>query len=119
MITHKILILEEELVIAEDIRDSLQNAGYKVERATSLSDALEKCSEFKPELVLIGEVSKDGLSEVEAALRILSACSNHLKFIFMVSKPIYVDGQLEKYQILKKPFSSGELLQSVREQFNS
>ena len=119
MLTHKILILEEEAVVAEDIGELLQNAGYKVERATSLSDALEKCSEFKPELVLIGEVSKDGVNEVEAALRILSACSNLLKFIFMVSKPIYINGQLENYQILQKPFSSRELLQLVREQFQS
>ena len=119
MNTQKILILEEETVVAEDIRECLQNAGYEVERASSLSDALKKSAEFKPHLVLIGVVSKDGLNEAETAVRITSANSNRLKFIFMVSKPIYLESEIEDYRLLQKPFGSRELLQLVREQFQS
>jgi DNA-binding response OmpR family regulator len=117
--TLKILILEEETVIAEDIRECLQNAGYVVERASSVSDAIKKSSEFKPHLVLIGVVSKDGLNETEVAVQISSAISNHLKFIFMVSRPIYIESEIEDYRLLQKPFGSRELLQLVREQFQS
>jgi two-component SAPR family response regulator len=117
--THKILVLEEEILVAEDVRDCLLNAGYFVERASSLSDALEKSSEFKPDLVLVGIVSKDGHNEVEAASRIASVNSNHLKFIFMVSRPLYIDGQIEHYQLLPKPFGRDELLQVIRQQFQS
>lgn len=115
--TKKILVLEEEIVVAEDIRDCLQNAGYEVERTSSLSDALKKSSEFKPDLVLIGVVSKDGHNEVEAAACIASANSNHLKFIFMVSKPIYVHPEIENYQVLQKPFGRDQLLQLTVQQF--
>jgi len=117
--TFKILILEEETVVAEDIRDCLQNAGYTVERASSVPDALKKSAEFKPGLVLIGVVSKDGYNEVQAAACISSAYHNHLKFILMVSKPIYIDGEIEDYQLLEKPFGRKELLQIVRQQFQS
>jgi two-component SAPR family response regulator len=117
--TIKILILEEEIVVAEDIRDCLRNAGYEVERTSSLSDALIKSSEFKPDLVLIGVVSKDGNNEVEAARRISSANSNHLKFIFMVSKPLFIDAAIEDYQLLQKPFVKDDLLQLISRQFQS
>jgi DNA-binding response OmpR family regulator len=117
--SYKILVLEEEAVVAEDIRDCLQNAGYEVERASSLPDAIKKSSDFEPHLVLIGVVSRDGINEVEAATQLSSANSNHLKFIFMVSKPIYIDGEIDDYQLLQKPFGRNELLQLVKQQFRS
>jgi DNA-binding response OmpR family regulator len=113
--TIKILILEEETVVAEDIRDCLQDAGYEVERASSLRDALKKLSEFKPNLILIGVVSKDGQNELKAATQLSAANSNHLKFIFMVSKPIYIDGEIEDYQLLQKPFGGEQLLQLIEQ----
>jgi DNA-binding response OmpR family regulator len=117
--SYKILVLEEETIVAEDIRDCLQNAGYEVQRASSLSDAVRKSSGFKPHLVLIGVVSKDGSSEAEAALRISSANSYHLKFIFMVSKPVNIDDEIEDYQLLRKPFGRNQLLELVGQQFQT
>ena len=111
--------MEEETIVAEDIRDCLQNAGYAVERASSVSAALKKSAEFKPHLVLIGVVTKDGYNEVQAAARISSVNPNRLKFILMVSKPIYIDGEIEDYQLLEKPFGRKELLQTVQQQFQS
>lgn len=117
MNTHKILVLEEEIIIAEDIKDFLQNAGHEVERAFSLSDALEKASILRPDLVLIGKVSKEGQNEVEAAIQIESSSSIPLKFIFLVSKSLHLETQIQNYQILQKPFASQELLKIVNEQF--
>jgi DNA-binding NtrC family response regulator len=117
--TKKILILEEETIVAEDIRDCLEDAGYEVRRASSVSDAIKESAEFKPQLVLIGVVSKDRHNEVDAAAHISSEKSNHLKFIFMVSKPVTIDGEIEDYEILQKPFGRHELLELVRQQFES
>jgi DNA-binding response OmpR family regulator len=117
--TKKILVLEEEIVVAEDIRDCLQNAGYEVERTSSLSDALKKSSVFKPDLVLIGVVGKNGNNEVEAAVRLSAANYNHLKIVLMVSMPINIDGEIKDYQLLQKPFGSDQLLHLIGQQFQS
>jgi DNA-binding response OmpR family regulator len=115
--TNKILVLEEEVLIAENIRISLEDAEYQVQLSFSVSDALEKVSKWNPNLIIIGVVSKQGLDEVEAAVRIQTSTSNPLKFIFLVSRPISVDDRVKNYETLQKPFIDEELLELVQKQF--
>jgi two-component SAPR family response regulator len=116
---YKILVLEEEILVAEDVSISLQDSGYQVERASSLSDALAKASNVKPHLVIIGVVFKSGHNEVEAAVQLESLYSTPLKFIFLVSRPVSVQGRVKNYQLLPKPFRDEDLLKIVNEQFQS
>jgi CheY-like chemotaxis protein len=50
----RILIVEDELIVAEDLSGGLEREGYEVVAKVSNADqALEKCLETRPDLVLI------------------------------------------------------------------
>ena len=50
----QILIVEDERIVAEDIKMSLQRLGYSVPgTATSGEDAVKKAEEIRPDLVLM------------------------------------------------------------------
>lgn len=54
MLTHKILVVEDEKFLALDIRNRLENLGYSVPEITdSGEEAIKKVAEFHPHLVLI------------------------------------------------------------------
>lgn len=55
----KILVVEDEWIIANDIKDSLADMGYRVTAiASSGEDALAKVEEEPPDLVLMDIVLK-------------------------------------------------------------
>lgn len=110
----RILILEEEYLIAEDIRLFLTDAGYEVDVSFSVFEAIARASTFRPNLLILGSISKRGLSEVEVADRIESAVSAAVKIIFLVSRPISLHGFTKISQSLFKPFKNEELLETVR-----
>lgn len=49
-----ILVVEDEAIVAEDIKNTLQNAGYTVPAtASSGEDTLKRVKEFNPDIVLM------------------------------------------------------------------
>ena len=68
----RILIVEDELIIAEDIRSELEGLGYEVAGiATSYDIALEMLEEHQPDIMLIDIIisgDKDGI-ELAGAIR--------------------------------------------------
>lgn len=64
----KILIVEDEILIAEDIKLSLIHLGYQVtDIVTSGRKAIESVSENKPDAILMDIILKGQLSAIEAA----------------------------------------------------
>ncbi len=64
----KILVVEDEPIVAKDIQQSLRRLGYEVPAtATSGEDALRKAGETKPDLVIMDIVLKGGMDGVETA----------------------------------------------------
>ncbi len=64
----KILVVEDESVVAKDIQWSLKSLGYNIcGWASSGEEALEKVEALKPDLVLMDIVLKGGIDGVEAA----------------------------------------------------
>ncbi len=112
----KILIVEDEVLIAEDIKDALSSFGIQqVEMAHAKQDAIKLMSTFNPDLVLLDirmEGNADGLD-----------IANHLKqnggtpFVFITS---HSDVDMIK-EIIKtnpagyitKPFKKSDLFASV------
>ena len=67
----KILVVEDEGIIAKDIRNSLKSLGYAVLAvAFSGEEAVEKAAETHPDLVLMDIRLKEDMDGIEAAREI-------------------------------------------------
>ncbi len=64
----RVLIVEDEMVIARDLQKKLQARGYEIpETASSGPEALEKSNRLRPDLVLMDIVLKGDMDGVETA----------------------------------------------------
>ncbi len=64
----KILITEDERIIAEDLKLTLMNYGHNVQAiVTSGEDAIKKAGELKPDIILMDIDLNGFLSGIEAA----------------------------------------------------
>ncbi len=67
----KILIVEDERIVAEDIRATLERFGYRVTATVpSGQEALERVTEEKPSLILMDIVLQGALDGIEVARRL-------------------------------------------------
>jgi len=113
---NKIMIVEDESIIAEDIRMSLINNGYVVPSVVSMGEtAIEKVKEDKPDLILMDIMLAGKMDGIETAAMI------HSKFnIPVIYLTAYCDDKiLERAKItgpfgyLIKPFKDRELYITV------
>src|SRR5437016_7988221 len=64
----RILVVEDEAIVAEDIQSRLENLGYAVPAvASSGEEAMRKAVETHPDIVLMDIVLKGNMDGVEAA----------------------------------------------------
>ncbi|MGB9979426.1 methanogen output domain 1-containing protein [Methanobacterium sp.] len=71
MPSFKILVVEDESIVAMDIKHRLENMGYIVPAITSSGEeAVEKASETDPDLVLMDIVLKGEMDGIDAAQQI-------------------------------------------------
>ncbi len=69
----RVLIVEDERIVAEDIKESLQSMGYTVTSvARSGKMAIKMVEENRPDLVLMDIVLKDKMDGIETAKQIRS-----------------------------------------------
>jgi len=69
----KILVVEDESIVAKDLQNTLQNLGYKVPAvASSGQAAIEAAEKHKPDLILMDIVLKGKMDGIEAAEQISS-----------------------------------------------
>ncbi len=67
----RILVVEDEGIIAQDIQSTLEKLGYEVPAIAVVGEeAIEKATELRPDLVLMDIVLWGGMDGVEAATRI-------------------------------------------------
>lgn len=73
MTTAQILIVEDEAIVARDLKMILQNMGYSVPAvAVSGEEAIKKAELFKPDLVLMDIVLQNEMNGIDAAEQIRS-----------------------------------------------
>jgi CheY-like chemotaxis protein len=76
----KILIVDDERLIADSLAEIIQAAGYEVRRAYSGLEAVEAIAEFCPNL-LLSDVLMPNMNGFELALQIRKSCPKcHLLF---------------------------------------
>jgi len=70
----RILVVEDESIVAKDIQMSLKNLGYAVSAVVSSGEeAIKKAGENNPDLVLMDIVLQGEINGITAADQMLSA----------------------------------------------
>jgi len=108
----KILIVEDENIVAKDIQNTLKSLGYLVAGvAASGEEAIQKTGETRPDLVLMDIMLRGYQDGVEAAQTILA--QHNIPVIYLTA---YTDDKTlqrakitEPYGYILKPFEEREL----------
>ncbi|OUL36218.1 hybrid sensor histidine kinase/response regulator [Nostoc sp. T09] len=116
MTNAKILVVEDEAIVAKDLRNRLTRFGYMVPGvASSGQDAINKALEFCPDLVLMDIRLKGEMDGVEAAQEI----HKHLDIPIIYLTAYADDNTLERAKVtepfgyLLKPFKERELQTNI------
>ncbi|MGZ8239147.1 MAG: two-component system response regulator [Methylobacter sp.] len=116
MLANKIMIVEDEGIIAMDMRNQLEGFGYNVvATAFSGQQAITLASQHKPQLVMMDIVLKGSMDGISAAQTISQ--SLHIPVIFLTAYSDPATLQRAKatgaYGYLIKPFRPDELHASI------
>lgn len=116
MLKARILIVEDELIIAMDIRKSLENNGHQVvDQADRGEDAIHKSGELRPDLVLMDIDLKGKMDGIEAAREIRAKFGLPVIFLTAFATPTILDlaRQAEPFGFILKPFVERELISNI------
>ena len=116
LIDLKVMVVEDEFIIALDIKDIVKGFGYNVVAvATSGYDAVEKASKFKPELVLMDIMLKGKIDGVEAADIIRQKLDIPIIFVssFSDEESVVRASKVSDYGYLIKPFDNKQLKEVI------
>jgi two-component system, LytTR family, response regulator LytT len=112
----KVLIVEDESIVAKDIQNSLKKIGYQVTAAVSNGEkALEEIEENRPDIILMDIMLKGKMTGIEAAKIIKKRFD--IPVIFLTA---YADDNTlnnakvsEPYGYLIKPYKDKELQTTI------
>lgn len=108
----RILVVDDELDIAEAVRAVLEAEGYQVDTASDGSQCLQELRRQRPDLLLLDVMMPvvDGFGVLEEMR------SEDIQVPVVVMSAIRPDSRLAEYEIkafLKKPFHLETLLETV------
>jgi CheY-like chemotaxis protein len=116
MSTAQIMVVEDESLIAEDIRDSLEKLGYEVcQTVATGEEAVDGALDLEPDLILMDIMLQGELDGIEAAELIRK--ENDIPIIFLSS--FADDTMLTRAKLatplgyLVKPFENRELRATI------
>jgi signal transduction histidine kinase len=112
----KILITEDEFIVALDLQSRLQHLGYEVVGiASSGDDAILQVQDKHPDLVLMDIMLYGDMDGIEASKYIREHCDVPVIFLTANSDPATLEraGATHPFSCLLKPFKERELKFSV------
>ena len=112
----KILIVEDERVVAMDIQNRLKDLGYSVcGSASSGEDAVKKASELQPDLVLMDIVLKGKMDGIDAAGQIRERFNIPVVYLtaFSDEKTLQRARVTGPHGYILKPFDDRELRSNI------
>lgn len=112
----QILIVEDEIIVAENIRNMLRTFGYQVPPpAMSGEEAVRRVESAPPDLVLMDIQLGGGMDGVETAQRIRSR--HDIPIVYLTAhtdeNTVQRARDSEPYGYLVKPFAQGELRTTI------
>lgn len=116
MSTARVLVVEDESIIALDIQTSLQNAGYQVVSiATSAEEAINDTAVLQPDLVLMDIRLRGTMDGVETAEQIRQTWQ--LPVIFLTAhadeNTLVRAKKVQPFGYILKPFEDRELITMI------
>lgn len=112
----RILVVENESIVAMDIKASLLNLGYTVlGMATTGAEAIEKAVQTKPDLILMDIKLKGDMDGVQAAGQIRTKLDIPLIYLTAFTDECTVERAkiTQPYGYLLKPFGESDLQTSI------
>jgi CheY-like chemotaxis protein len=115
----KVLIADDERIIADTLAMILNQGGFEAQAVYSCVKALEMAPAFKPDL-LISDVIMSELNGIEAAIR-MKALLPDIR-VFLLSGQTATAEMLEQenaagygFEVLTKPFHPTDLIRKLRD----
>jgi two-component system cell cycle sensor histidine kinase/response regulator CckA len=112
----KILIIEDEIIVAHDLADMLSQWGYEVVGKVSTGEeAVEKAQAINPDMVLVDIKLEDKMDGIEAADRIRRNTGAAIVYLTARTESDLFEKakKTEPYGFLTKPVAPQELLRTV------
>jgi putative two-component system response regulator len=112
MSSEKIMVVEDEWVVSDQICRSLGDLGYTISSTASAGDeAIRKVEADCPDLILMDIVLKGKMDGIEAADRINSQFNIPMIYLTAYTNPEYIERakQTKTFSYLVKPFNQKEL----------
>ena len=113
----KVLIVEDEAIVAENVREILESYGYHVTGLTASGrTAIELAREIRPDVVLMDIRIKSDLNGIETAVCLQGLYEPPIPILFTTA---YADESyplltaVKPYAIMKKPFSTADLTSNI------
>lgn len=116
MNSDRIMVVEDEWVVADQICRDLKNLGYMVcSTACKGDEAIGKAKEHSPDLILMDIILKDKMDGIEAAGRINSQLNIPIVYLTAYTNQEYIERakQTNPFGYLVKPYKKGELYASI------
>jgi CheY-like chemotaxis protein len=116
METPKILIVEDEAVIALDIQYTLEKLGYRVPAVVSSGEeSIEKASEIHPDLVLMDIKLSGDIDGISAAEQIYNRFRIPVVYLTAYSDEKMLEGmrRIMLFGYISKPFDEGVLKSTI------
>jgi CheY-like chemotaxis protein len=113
----RIFVVEDEKIVAEDLRTLLQSKGYQVIGVvTSGHEAVSEIKRLEPDLVLMDVRIQGELNGIEVAIVIQSLFDHPIPIVFLTGfaeKSFNYLKVLNNYIYINKPFNEHELFAAI------
>jgi len=112
----RILVVEDELIVAMNIESKLQELGYEViDVVDNGKDAIDRALETKPDLILMDIVLKGEMDGIEVVRRINSTMDVPVIYLTAYSDDEVIQRakRTEPYGYILKPFKKGEIKATI------
>ncbi|PID48148.1 MAG: hypothetical protein CR967_01285 [Proteobacteria bacterium] len=114
---NKILIVEDELIAAEYLKQLLQNNGFEVlEIVDNGQEAIQSAKRFNPDIVLMDVMLKGRMSGCEAAVEMAKQIKCSILFLSAHLDDEMVEYALEAKAVgyLTKPYNEAQILATLK-----
>ncbi len=110
----KVLIVEDEILIAEDLRLTLERLGHQVVAiAASGNEAIRKADELHPDLVLMDVRLQGAMNGIETARKIKSKVDVPVIYVTAYASVLGSLELSERFARVAKPFSPAQLQAAI------